>query len=188
MRKLIVLISLLVSLFIVAGCSESNSAREKEQEVQNKSNETLVNNQPAEAMDYSPTRNTAKKWANTWEEKGKIAYVYFSNMQGEQTGYFILDGLPVSYNASLTPTQRIQETFESGVAIMNNPAMDGMYYGAGSDSRYYGYDAVSGAYLEWSANGGQEFFITDQPLSNVPEAKPLGDATIEEVQQQQEQE
>lgn len=180
MRKL-ALIFVVIFGVLIAGCDDGGpSARQKEQATQDRSNESLVNEQPAQPMAYSPTRDAAIQWAKTWEEEGKIAYIYFSNMMGEQTGYFILKGLPVSYDASLTPTQRVEDRYEGDV-VLNNPAMDGMYYGIGADTRYYGFDAVSGAYLEWSANGGQEFFISDQPI-NAPEAKPLGDATVEEVQ------
>lgn len=180
-----IIVALVVSALIVAGCSETQpKADQKEQKAQSTGYEALVNKQPAEGMAYSPTREALIKYANTWEEEGKIAYVYFSNMNGERTGYFILEGLPASYSAALTPTERIETHYESQ-AVIENPAMDGVYYSGSDAARYFGYDAVSGAYLEWSANGGQEFFITDQPLSNVPEAKPLGDATIEAVQQQQ---
>ncbi len=47
--------------------------------------------------------------------------------------------------------------------------------------QFFGFDAVSGAYLEWSAGGSFNFFVSDQPLSR-PDSKPLGEATIEEIQ------
>lgn len=183
MRKLALMFVVIFGV-LIAGCEEAQpSAQQKEQAAQNRSNETLVNDQPAQAMNYSPTRDAAIQWAKTWEQEGKIAYVYFRNEEAVPTGYYVLKGLPVSYNASLTPTHKA-DTNSYGRLLIPNPAMDGMYYGAGTDSRYYGFDAISGAYLEWSANGGQEFFISDQPI-NAPEATPLGDATVEAVQNQE---
>lgn len=180
MRKLIILIAALMMVFVVAGCNDPDNAREKEQKSQTDNYTSLQQKQPAESMEYSPTREGLNRWMETWEEPGKTAFVYFSNNEGVITGYYVFEGLPVSYCASLTPPDDVVTEFE-GTLLRVAPSMDGVYYSGSQCLQYFGYDAVSGAYIEFFMGGTQNVFITDQPI-NAPEAKPLGDATIEDVQ------
>lgn len=168
--------------FVAVSCEEQN-ATEREQNQQGNNYEGQVERQPAESMEYSPTREGLNKWMRTWDEPGKIAYVYLYAANGEDLGYFVLEGLPVSYCASLTPTERVIDRAD-GDFTATAPSMDGVYYSGNQCIQFFGFDAVSGAYLEWSAGGAFNFFVSDQPLPR-PESEPLGQATVEEVQQQE---
>ena len=53
--------------------------------------EHLVNTQPAESMEYSPTREGLNFFQNTWEEPGKLSYVYMQAANGQLTGYYIFE-------------------------------------------------------------------------------------------------
>jgi hypothetical protein len=179
------ILAMVLMVSVAVACEETDEATEAEQNSQSVNYSSQVNRQPAEQMDYSPTREGLNKWMNTWEEPGKIAYVYLYAANGEDLGYFVLEGLPVSYCASLTPTERILERRgDSGIATGVAPSMDGVYYSGNQCIQFFGFDAVSGAYLEWSAGGSFNFFVSDQPLPR-PESEPLGQATVEEVQQRE---
>jgi hypothetical protein len=45
----------------------------------------------------------------------------------------------------------------------------------------FGYDATSGAYMEFTGGGSFNYLLSDQPMTEI-DTKPLGDATIEEVE------
>lgn len=182
MRKAIAIWIILFALIGLAACEESESATERETQTQTQNAEGLAQVQPARGMEWSPSRHTANRWAETWEEQGKLSYVYLLNFQGEYIGYYIFEGLPVSYCASLTPPDRIERMEWASVdaAVRAAPAMDGMYYLNANCQQLYGYDAVSGAYLEFTGGGSFNYLLSDQPMTRV-NTSPLGDATIEEV-------
>lgn len=187
-HRLVLLIAIVLSALAIVACEPENhdeqDATKSEQQKQSDTYQSLVETQPARGMSYSPSRDTANKWAETWEEQGKLSYVYLIDSVGHQVGYYILKGLPVNYCASLTPPDKVErhDFYENGVAVTRSaPAIDGMYYGGSNCQQYYGYDAVSGAYLEFTGGGSFNYLLSDQPMTNV-DSQPLGDATIESVE------
>ncbi len=192
MRKaLTLLVAMILAALVIGGCSSppSSTATERDQRKQEQNAEGLAQVQPAEGMQWSPSRETANRWARTWGEEGKLAYIYLFDSEGGQVGYYIMEGLPVSYCASLTPPQKIVDVDKvvGGSSVdalaMPAPAMDGMYYGAANCQQMYGFDAVSGAYLEFTGGGSFNYLLSDQPMTRI-DTKPLGDATVEEVENQ----
>lgn len=185
MRKLILIVSLIVSLFVFAACAEqtSNDASQREANARDNNYTGVVNKQPAGHMDYSPTRDTINHWMNTWSEKGKVSYVYLLASNGQNIGYFVFKGLPVSYCASLTSTenQKRFDTYDGDQWLsVPAPSMDGVYYSGGECSQYYGYDAVSGNYYEFNVGNGINFFVSENPLPSI-HTQAIGDATINNV-------
>lgn len=134
----------------------------------------MVANQPAHTMTYSPTRNTINFWIDTWNRPGALSYVYIQNAAGKLINHYVFKGLPVSYCAALTPTQRTTDPNGDGNAVVNNPSLDGVYYSGGQCNEYYGEDATSGAYVEYSLGIGQNQLLFSKPLpqSNVPSFLP----------------
>jgi hypothetical protein len=183
MRRLTLTLTALAALVLAGGCTDSTSSQDRELHAQQSTYDRLVAGQPAQAMDYSPTRETINFWIDTWDEPGKTAYVYLQSATGELLGYYVLEGLPVSYCASLTPTYTFQDAPGDGSSYnvkVPAPAMDGVYYSGGQCNSYYGKDATTGAYIEYTAGLGINVLLYDAPLpnQNVP---PLGPSSISDV-------
>lgn len=136
----------------------------------------LVAGQPAKQMAYSPTRRAANFWIETWDSPNKLSYVYLQSASGKMLGYYIFKGLPVSYCVSLTPPDQVDDgdgTGDYGVA-RKAPSVDGVYYGSGDCARYYGIDASTGAYVEYTTGTGINVLLFDQPLPSNQNVEPLG--------------
>lgn len=170
---------LLVFVFLTAEeCTEDN-ATTKEKQTQKQNYQGLQAKQPADGMAYSPTRNSLKEWAGTWEEQGKLSYVYFFGANGDKVGYFIFEGLPVSYCASLTPVDDINRD-ASPDAIVTAPSIDGVYYSGSGCTQFFGYEAGTGTYFEFTAGGSFNYFLSDNPLTEL-DMKPIGKTTEDEA-------
>ena len=181
-RKLIVTILAVLSLVAFTGCESSPSATEKEQNIQGTNYTDLQSKQPAQSMDYSPTRAGLNDWMETWSEEGKISYVYLIASNGQKIGYYVFSGLPVSYCASLTPPDQIVENGADQDFVMQAPSMDGVYYSGSQCNQYFGYDATTGSYIEFSIGSGINFFVTEEPLPEQ-DVEPLAFTTIEDVKE-----
>jgi hypothetical protein len=182
-------LAVIASLLIgVAACEPPpEDASQREQQRQGQNYEGLEQNQAARGMAWSPTRDSLNKWADTWEEQGKLSYVYLLDSVGHEIGYYIFEGLPVSYCASLTPPDKVVDVDKvvGGSSVdalsMQAPAIDGVYYSSANCQQLFGYDATSGAYMEFTGGGSFNYLLSDQPMTEI-DTKPLGDATIEEVE------
>jgi hypothetical protein len=185
-RKILVALVAALMLVFVAGCEPPpDDAEERERQTQEENHANLQSNQPAETMDYSPTREGINYWINTWEEEGKLSYVYLLASNGQKIGYYVLEGLPISYCASLTPTQRIEtKGVNDAAVVVQNPSMDGVWYSGGQCTQYFGKDALTGSYVEWTVGTGISQLVTEQPLP-APEAEPLTTTSVEDVEKQQ---
>lgn len=186
-KKALVLIGLAIMAIVgLAACGSTSQPTGQQQENSNRQSNynQLVDKQPAGSMDYSPTRETKNFWIKTWDEPGKLSYVYLMNANGEAYGYFVLVGLPVSYCTSLIPPYNIiqgdlGET--TGDIVVPGPSIDGTYSSSSNCNTYYGRDALTGAYVEYTAGMGTNVLIFDQPLPQYGAAQPLGAATIDKV-------
>lgn len=179
-RKLILTLIGVASMFLLTACpaEAEPDAQANESASQQSSYETVVKNQPAGTMEYSPSRETINGWIETWDAPDKLSYVYFQNADGKVTGYFVFKGLPVNYCASLTPTYRVRED-QYGNLILPAPSVDGVYYSGGQCGTYYGFDATSDTYLEYTVGQGINVLVREEPLP-VEGVLPLGDTTIPE--------
>ncbi|MDT0476214.1 hypothetical protein RM863_29225 [Streptomyces sp. DSM 41014] len=177
-------------LFGATACTgDDNSSRQKESRARSSNYDQLVARQPARTGSYSPTRETKNFWVDTWmKTPNKLSYVYIQNASGAY-GYFVLKGLPVSYCVSLLPPEvktRGDLGEYDGDLIVQGPSMDGTYSSNTNCGAYYGKDATTGAYVEFSVGQNQSYFLYDQPLE-LPQfqgAKPLGPSRIEDVKKQ----
>lgn len=180
-----VAIGLTAILFLSAGACDGDTpdAQSEESDRQQSNYERLTAEEPALSMDHPMTRQTINFWIETWDEPGKLAYVYLLASNGQMIGYYIFEGLPVSYCASLTPTYRTERPYGGSGQnghIVPAPAMDGVYYSGNQCDGYYGKDAVSGAYWEYTIGNGITHLVSSEPLPRQ-EVEPLGVATIETV-------
>lgn len=185
MRKRVLIIgaALGVLLTLTAGSCSSGETDAQAQENDRKleAYDRLVAAQPADSVRYSPTRETINFWINTWgQEPGKLSYVYLLASNGQMVGYFIFEGLPVSYCAELTPNFDTRTNGADGITTVPAPAMDGAYYSGGQCAAYYGKDAQSGSYMEYTIGNGISALVYEQPLPRQ-DVEPLGVATIESV-------
>jgi hypothetical protein len=158
--------------------SEAEKAQEAERDSQGTSYSSLQDKQPASTMDYSPTRDGINQWIETWEQEGKISYVYLIASNGQKVGYYVFKGLPISYCASLTPTDEVEDRANTDL-VMKAPSMDGVYYSGSQCNQFFGFDATTDSYIEFSTGSGINFFVTEEPLP-IQDVEPLGFTTIGE--------
>lgn len=169
------------------GTGSSSNPQQSDSQTRQDSYERLEAGQPAEGMDYSPSRSTINFWASTWEQEGKLSFIYLQGANGELLGYFVLEGLPVSYCASLTPNyEKIGLDLGDfrGETIVPAPGIDGVYYSGGQCATYYGKDATTGAYIEYTVGNGQNVLLFDEPLPRQ-DVQPLGQTEIADVPAEQ---
>ncbi|GAA2107771.1 hypothetical protein [Streptomyces synnematoformans] len=184
MRRLTTLTAAAVAvllLFGAAACTDDKDAQEREADARQKGYEDLVARQPGKTMGFSPTRETINFWIETWDKPKKLSYVYIQNANGDY-GYMVLEGLPTSYCATQKPSYEIRSRHDSPV-VVPAPATDGAYYSGGQCNAYYGKDATTGAYLEFTVGANQSYFLFDRPmeLPEYQDAAPLGPTAIDDV-------
>lgn len=170
-----------VSMLALAGCSERDT--NADQESRDEAYEKVMKAQPGKQLEYSPTRETINFWVDTWNEPGKLSYVYLQNTSGDVIGYYVLKGLPVSYCAQISPPDRM-DTRHGGsdtTVVRQAPANDGAYYGDGNCNTFYGQDATSGSYVEYTAGMGINVLLFDAPMLNQGDAEPLGPTSVDDV-------
>jgi hypothetical protein len=175
-----------VAALAVAGCSgDGETSQDRESTSRQQSYDTLVAGQPAHRMSYSSTRETINFWIDKWGQPNKLSYVYLMNSNGDMLGYYILRGLPVSYCAALTPNYELIDAPHDGDSIPDfqvpAPGVDGAYYSGGQCNTFYGRDATTDAYLEYTAGLGINVLLYDAPLPRQ-DAQPLGPTSIEDVE------
>lgn len=175
---------------ILSACDDGDTgdSRKSESQVKSQGYDKMVKNQPADSMEYSPTRDTINFWIRTWDEKNKLSFVYLQNANGEAIGYYVLKGLPVSYCAMLTPPEQIRDKGDSGrtALLLQAPSMDGVFYANGGTlcSTYYGEDATTGNYIEYTVGMGINVLLFDQPVERAgfQNAEPLGYTDINDLE------
>lgn len=183
-----------ILLVFAAGCTsdKSESGQEKETTSQQTNYDRGVSSEPAHQMTYFMTRKTINFWIDTWgQEPNKLSYNYIGTFDSDGhyvvAGYYILEGLPVSYCTALTPPFRMIDVEGDGLGPAQKveaPAMDAVYYSGGDCQRYYGKDATTGAYLEYNVPMNAMVRTTSEPLDNVV-APAFGPSTVEDVKKQQ---
>ena len=177
MRRLAITGVLAVLLaFVLVGCDTQPEAQKTETKIQQDSYARLAAAQPARAMSYSPTRETINFWIKTWDSPDKLSYVYLIASNGQLIGYYVFKGLPVSYCAALTPTYRYEKKSDTWFS-QTAPSVDGVYYSGGECNTYYGRDATTNSYIEYTVGQGISALIYERPLPRQ-DVEPLGFTTI----------
>lgn len=171
MRKLLIGLLAATSIFLVA-CEEITDSEQSERSVQKSNYEKLVEMEPAKEVTNPKTRETVNFFTETWNEEGQLAYVYLQNSEGKMIGYYVLDGPPVSMCTALTPTQEVRGYSESKV-VVDSPGIDGVFRSDEDCSRYYGKDAETGSYVEFTVGMGINMLLYTEPLTNHPNVENL---------------
>lgn len=180
MRKLIAVAAIAVTTLSLAGCMEDNSGQAKDSKARQAGFDFLQAKQPAEYMAYSPTRNGIKFFADKWgHDPNKLSYVYLLNMNGDVIGYYVLKGLPISYCAQMLPPTEASWGSSGAVTQNPKPAVDGAYYSGNSGcDQYYGIDATTNSYVEWTQKSGT-VLVHEQPIGRPDtDRRALGPTTI----------
>lgn len=177
-RKMKTLIAGLgVATLALVGCTSEPTADEKNR---NEAYDKVMERQPGKTLEYSPTRETINFWVDTWNEEGKLSYVYLQNTDGDVIGYYVLKGLPVSYCAQISPPDYVDRGSSGSNVARKAPANDGAYYGDGNCNTFYGQDATSGSYIEYTAGMGINVLLFSEPMprQDHSELKPLGETEV----------
>lgn len=171
MRKLLMVLIASFSLLLVA-CDDINESEQAERGVQKSNYERLVDMEPSKKVTNPKTRETVNFFTETWNEKGQLAYVYLQNSDGKMIGYYALDGPPVSMCTAISPNYEVRGYSDSKV-VVDAPGIDGVYRSAEDCSRYYGKDASSGTYVEFTVGMGINMLLYTEPLTNQPNVENL---------------
>lgn len=184
LRKLRALALILILLFAVllTGCDEQ-SAGEQDAAARDRNAEQLVQQQPGGTMDYSPTREGINDWMQTWEDRGQVAYVYLLAANGEEVGYYVMEGPPISYCAAMAPPVESESNGNGGMVTIPSQAMDGAYYSGNQCSQYYGFDAVTGEYVEYTIGNGMNHLVHTTPRE--VEVEPFTGTSVDDVERSQ---
>jgi hypothetical protein len=169
---------LAVGLLLVGCTSSPGTSQQQETNRQQSSYDRLVAAEPAREMTNPISRRNINRWIETWDDPSALAYVYLLGVNGQLIGYYVLDSTPSNMCDSLTPNYRIEEHRGTTLTrhVVPAPSLDGVYRSGNECQRYYGFDAVSGAYIEFTIGS---HFLSNQPLPL--DVQPLGVATIENV-------
>lgn len=183
-RKAVTLVALVAAL-VLSGCTEQGpSAAQQAADDRNAAVENIRKEQRVEAMDYSPTLDTINRWVKTWEDRNAVSYVYMQRADGSYAGYYVLDGLPVNYCVGGSPPYDIIDSEGDGDSYPDRqvpaPGLDGAYYGGCDASRYYGFDAVTGQYVEYTDGLILTAVLSNQPIP-VENQPPAFVSSIEDV-------
>lgn len=176
----ITLLALMATAFlalVLTGCTSENDTAKNERSIRNSGYARLAAQQPAHQMDYSPSRDTINFWIDTWGKPGKLSYVYLLASNGQMIGYYVFKGLPVSYCAALTPTYDVIKDSSNWAFPVPAPGVDGVYYSGGQCSAYYGKDATTNSYIEYTVGQGISALVYERPLPRQ-DVEPLGFTTI----------
>lgn len=172
----------LLSVTMLSACEGDTSAAGQAGADRDKAVETIRKEQRVQVMDYSPTLETINRWASTWGQKGKVSYVYMQRGDGTFAGYYVIDGLPVNYCVGGSPPYAMEDLpgDETTTDIMvPAPGLDGAYYGGCDASRYYGFDAVTGQYIEYTDGMVLTAVLSDSPLPLDQQPIPFGSSIAE---------
>jgi hypothetical protein len=184
-RTLVALVGLVLTVLALTACEEDPPASQaSEEQSRQASYDALVTGQPSQRMEYSPTRETINFWIDTWDEPGKLSYVYLQNADGTMIGYYVMEGLPVNMCAALTPNyEKIEADLGdfNGEMLVPAPSVDGVYYSGGQCMTYYGKDATTGTYLEYTAGLGINVLLFEEPLPRYADTQPLGPTEVSDV-------
>lgn len=184
-RLVLPLLALVASALTLTACGVGQgSGQQKESNTQETNYNRLVAEEPAHTMAVSPTRKTINFWIDTWgHDPDKLSYIYMQGATGNLLGYYIFKGLPVNYCVSLTPNYRFVDPPGDGSNTLYQvpaPSIDGVYYSGGGCQTYYGRDATTNQYIEYTVGAGINVLVYERPLAR-PDVQPLGFSTIASV-------
>lgn len=155
----------IIALFIILtgeGCVDSGTAS-KEQELTEKNQTTLLENQPPTTLSWSLERDNINKRTNLWNNPNKVSYIYLVNY-GKIMAFYTIKGKVSSVNSQITnPEQLTYRRMDSPVGIryvegtLPSPSEDGSY-GTNGDAIFF--FTTDGAYVEWHG----DYMLSDQPL------------------------
>lgn len=176
-RGLTIAAAALATLIFAAACDDMGgpkpTAQEEQSEKRDNAYERLLAEHEVADPDYSNDLRNIDFWVETWgtaaNSAGKLAYVYLLSSDGQFVGYYVLDGLPTAKCKMATPTYDFEQRDLgewSGDVMVPAPGLSGTYSsGAGECTTYYGKDASTGAYIE--------FTVTELTMLTFDRAYPL---------------
>lgn len=106
------------------------------------------------------TRESVAKWLERQDVPDRPHYVYVFSDMGQVIGYYVAQSRPVCTNTFMTPPKRT--VGGNSRAVIDAPALDGVYYGSGPCDQWFFFDAATDAMIELS---GFKIFTSDQPLA-----------------------
>jgi hypothetical protein len=175
-KRFIVLVTMIVFIGASAdSCDSEPTTADKTAEARSKAVDKIRENQPVQAMPYSPTLDTINRWAKLWGQKGQVSYVYMQKADGTYAGYYVLSGLPVSYCVGGSPPYDYHDIPGDDDDVEEQvpaPGLDGAYYGGCNANRYYGFDAVTGQYIEYTDGYVLTAVLSNQPLPDSAGVRP----------------
>lgn len=191
MKKLLLLICIVSTLFIATGCEDVNTASENDRKDTIEVTNNLIANQPTPTdIDYSLERyNLIRRayWVNGQREKANnlvcavdkpLGYIVLLTESGSVIGRFVVDGKVSSLNSYLSPDSEVYEA-------VGEYADDSVSYAGTTDNDWladvdgsYGendngifFFTPDGKYIEWTGTYlySDIPFVVDDPIVKVGE-------------------
>lgn len=169
------LISMLVAVPLLAGCTDNDSARLKEQAVALKNQSALNGSTPIPVLPMSQERINLVKRATRINVQNMASCVTLFAQNGVAVGFFPVAGKVSSLNSYLLSGEQLIDGYDglpvgngmfgSSPVVMEQPDIDGAY-GENADGIFF-FTADTDAYVEWKG----DYFWSDQCLT--PSVQPL---------------
>lgn len=183
MKKLVLLICIISTLFIAVGCEDVSAGSEMDTQSTIETGDRLATNQPTPTdIDYSLERyNLIRRayWVNGQREKANslvcgvnkpLGYIVLFTESGSVVGRFVVDGKVSSLNSFLSPDSEYYEYSSGEWTIKNNwiPDVDGSY---GENDAGIFFFTPDGKYIEWTGTYlySDIPFEVDDPIVKVGE-------------------
>lgn len=160
MKKIITILAVMLSVFLI-GCDVEPNSQEAGEREQESVMQRARDQYPTPYVEEFLTRRAVVKWMERMDQPGKIFYIYIMSDVGTITHYFVAEYRPTSVSTYLTPTMREEHNGSGAIALPAN-ALDGTYYGTGGAAdQYFFFDAETDAYIELK---GLNYIVSDQPF------------------------
>lgn len=175
-----------LALFGAVACEDGPPSEKQEQSEKNANvYEQILANQEVSDPTYSNDLENIDFWVDTWgSDPGALAYVYLLSSDGDFIGYYILKGLPTTKCKNATPTYEIIYDEYGGNVVVPAPGLSATYgTGSGDCTTFYGQDASTGAYVEWTVT--EMTMLTFNQQYTLPEGvtpPALGFTEFDEVE------
>lgn len=154
---------LMVGIVALVGCAANTPSARKQAEAQTAQNqERALADIPVPQPRNFLTRETVVKWVERQDTPDRPHYVYVMGDNGNYIGYYVAQSRPVNTCTFLSPPDKALWGHNGASVVLQQPALDGVYYGGGSCDQWFFFDSETDAMVELT---GFKVFTSDQPLN-----------------------
>lgn len=151
-------------IFVVAGCKDTVTADDKNNQARDRLMERATAKVPVPEVNNFLVRQYIAEWMRRMDDPSKVFYIYLFADTGNAIGYYV-GTRPVSLCSLMTPPEKKWKgdwNRYGSEALGPAPTLSGVYgSGGGGCDTYYFFDAETDALIHFS---GFNYFTADEPL------------------------